>query len=84
MVVDFTAMSMPLFSVVLSLSTSYGGEASPLPDVGIVVAVLVPVLVVANVVVFVFPLLGTTMVEAMPDTAMVARALYAWVNVSGP
>ena len=80
MVVDFTAMSMPLFSVVLSLSTSYGKEASPLPDVGIVVAVLV----VANVVVFVFPLLGTTMVEAMPDSAMVARALYARINGTGP
>ena len=51
-----------------------------MPDVGIVVAVLV----VANVVVFVFPLLGTTMVEAMPDSAMVARALYAWINVMGP
>ena len=80
MVVYFTASSMPLFSVALSLTTSYGGEASPLPDVGIVVAVLV----VANVVVFVFPLLGTTMVEAMPDSAMVKRALDAWVNVSGP
>ena len=26
---------------------------------------------------------GTTMVEAMPDSAMVKRALDAWVNVSG-
>ena len=32
------------------------------------------------VVVLVF---GTTMVEAMPDSAMVKRALDAWVNVSG-
>ena len=49
-----------------------------MPDVGIVVAVLV----VANVVVFVFPLLGTTMVEAMPDSAIVKHALGARVNVS--
>jgi hypothetical protein len=33
------------------------------------------------VVVLVF---GTTMVEAMPDSTMVKRALDAWVNVSGP
>ena len=50
-----------------------------MPDVGIVVAVLV----VANVVVFPL-LLGTTMVEAMPDSAMVAHALYARINVTGP